>query len=85
MNFFLWAVLGGFAGWIASKIMGKSRKMGLVLNIAVGVAGAFIGGWIAGKMGFEVAIGFNLPSLFIAVLGAIVLIAVVGLLRKMAK
>ncbi len=85
MNFVLWALLGGLAGWIASKIMGKDRKMGIVLNIVVGVLGAFIGGWIAGKLGFDIAIGFNLPSLFIAVIGSIILIAVVGFLRKLAR
>lgn len=79
MNLFLWIIFGAIAGWIASIIMGKNKKMGAIANIVVGVIGAFVGGYIMDFLGQEGVTGFNLTSLFVAIVGAVVLLFVVGL------
>lgn len=82
MNILVWLIFGALAGWIASIIMGKNRKMGAIANIIVGIIGAFLGGWLFSFFGAQGVTGFNLQSLFVAVVGAVVLIFVVGLVRR---
>lgn len=82
MNFILWLVLGALAGWIASMIMGTSRQQGLVMDIVVGIVGAFLGGFIFNTLFNSAGVtGFNLPSLLVAVVGAVVLLWLIRLLR----
>jgi len=82
MNILVWIIFGALAGWIASIVMGKNRQMGAIANIIVGIIGAFIGGWIMNQFGAAGVTGFNLNSLLVAILGAIVLLFVVGLVRR---
>ena len=82
MNFIAWIIFGALAGWIASIIMGKNNKMGAIANIVVGIIGAFLGGWLAGLFGIQGVTGFNFSSFLVAVVGAVVLIFVVGLVRR---
>jgi uncharacterized membrane protein YeaQ/YmgE (transglycosylase-associated protein family) len=77
-----WIVIGGFAGWLASKIMGADASMGLIANIAVGIVGAFIGGFVFSIFGGAGITGFNLYSFFVAVIGASILIFVVKSIKK---
>jgi uncharacterized membrane protein YeaQ/YmgE (transglycosylase-associated protein family) len=79
MNFLVWIIFGALAGWIASIIMGKNKKMGAIANIVVGIVGAFIGGAIMSFFGAQGVTGFNFPSFIVAVVGAVVLLFVVGL------
>ncbi|NLF13325.1 MAG: GlsB/YeaQ/YmgE family stress response membrane protein [Anaerolineaceae bacterium] len=82
MGIIAWIVVGGLAGWIASLIMKTNERMGCVLNIIVGIIGAFIGGLVVQLItgtGFD--FGFNLTSLIVAVIGAIILLFLVGLIR----
>ena len=79
MNIIVWIIFGALAGWIASIITGKNRKMGAIANIVVGIIGAFLGGFIMNFFGAEGVTGFNLYSFFVAILGAVVLIWIVGL------
>ena len=72
MGYLAWIILGALAGWIASKIMGKDSHMGAVANIAVGIVGAFIGGFVFKFIGASGVTGFNLWSLIVSVVGAIV-------------
>jgi uncharacterized membrane protein YeaQ/YmgE (transglycosylase-associated protein family) len=74
-----WIVIGGIAGWLAGKLI-KGGGFGLVVNVLVGIVGAVIGGWIFGLAGIPAA-GI-VGSLASATVGAIVLLAVVGLFRK---
>ena len=75
MYIIAWIVLGLVAGWLAGMIM-HGGGYGLIGDIVLGIIGAIIGGWITSLVTRQdVTIGFNLPSLLIAVLGAIVLIA----------
>jgi uncharacterized membrane protein YeaQ/YmgE (transglycosylase-associated protein family) len=76
-----WLILGLIAGFIASKIVNKTGE-GLVLDIVLGIIGAVVGGWLFASLGGTGVTGFNLYSMFVAVVGAIVVLvlyhAVVG-------
>lgn len=75
MSIIAWLILGLLAGWIASMIMG-SGGYGVVGDIIVGIIGALIGGFITGPLfGIDVT-GFNVTSLIVAIVGAIILIAI---------
>jgi len=65
-------VLGGIAGWIASIIMGTDQSQGIVGNIIVGIVGALIGGLVFNIFGDVGVTGFNLYSLLVATIGAVV-------------
>ena len=68
--------VGIIAGWLAGLIM-RGGGYGVIGDIVLGILGAFAGGWLWGLLMHEdVMLGFNLPSLLIAVLGAVVLIAI---------
>ena len=82
MGFILWIVLGALAGWIASMIMKTNAQQGLFLDIVVGIIGAVLGGWLMTFFGQEGVDGFNLYSLIVAVIGAIVLLAIVKMVRR---
>ncbi|HEX6386567.1 MAG TPA: GlsB/YeaQ/YmgE family stress response membrane protein [Anaerolineae bacterium] len=82
MNIIVWIIIGGLAGWIASMIMGRDAQMGAVANIVVGIVGALIGGFIMNQFGAAGTTGFNLYSLLVAILGAVVLLFIVGLVQR---
>lgn len=82
MGLLSWLIVGGLAGWIASKIMNTDHSMGLIANIIVGVIGAFVGGFIVGIFGGSGVTGFNVWSILVAILGAVVLLWVVKKIRK---
>ncbi len=81
MSIIGWLVLGLIAGFVASKIINKSGE-GLILNIVLGVVGAIVGGYLFTLLGAAPVTGFNLYSMFVAIIGAIVVLiiyhAVVG-------
>lgn len=81
-NLLVWLILGGISGWIASKITGHDRQMGVGLNLLVGIIGAFIGGWVAGFFGLGPATGLNLWSFIVSILGAVILLSIVSLFRR---
>lgn len=69
-----WIIFGAFAGWIASMIVGTNARQGVIGNIVVGIIGAFVGGLIVRLLGGSGVDGFNLYSLLVAILGAVVLL-----------
>ncbi len=75
MSVLAWIVLGGIAGWIGSLIVNKSGE-GVFLDIVLGIVGGVVGGWIFAAMGSTGVTGFNLWSLGVAIVGAVVLLAV---------
>jgi len=83
MNTALWVLFGGLAGWLASIFTGDAAGLGIVGNILVGVAGAFVGGFIADKIGSSSADGAERPtsiaSFFWAVIGAVVILLLLNL------
>ena len=82
MNIILWIIFGALAGWIASMIMGTNAQMGALANIIGGIVGALIGGFLMNAFGAPGVTGFNLTSLIVAILGAVVLLFLVGLFRR---
>jgi len=78
----IWIVFGALAGWIASIITGKNKQMGGVENVVSGIAGAFIGGFILENFfGTAGLTGLNVYSFIVAILGAVILIWIVGFFR----
>ncbi|MGH7196570.1 MAG: GlsB/YeaQ/YmgE family stress response membrane protein [Candidatus Saccharimonadales bacterium] len=85
MGILSWIIIGGLAGWIASMIMGTNAQMGLMANIIVGIVGALIGGLIFSMLGANDALtGINLWSLFVAVIGSVILLGIVKAFRGQA-
>jgi len=80
-NFIAWVVFGALAGWIASIITGKNRKMGALANIVIGIFGAFVGAGIMNTLGIAVPQGFSLMGFLVAVGGAVLLIIATRLIR----
>lgn len=82
MIYIAWIIFGALAGWIASIITGRNRKMGAIANIVVGIIGAFIGGALMNFLGIEGISGFSLGSLAVAIAGSVILIVLAGLIRR---
>ncbi|MDO4929132.1 MAG: GlsB/YeaQ/YmgE family stress response membrane protein [Corynebacterium sp.] len=82
MGFIAWIIIGGIAGWIASKIKGKDADMGVFANIGVGVVGGLLGGWILGLFGVDVAGGGFWFSLFTCTLGAVIFLSILQAIKK---
>ena len=81
LNFIIWIVFGALAGWIASIITGRNKKMGAVANIVIGMFGAFVGAGIMNTLGVPVPQGFSLMGFLVAIGGAVALIAATRLIR----
>lgn len=79
-----WIIVGGFAGWIASKIMGKDKSMGILANIITGIVGALIGGYIMNLAGGDPVslASFNLYSFLVSIGGAVLVLFVLNKIRK---
>jgi uncharacterized membrane protein YeaQ/YmgE (transglycosylase-associated protein family) len=75
MSIIGWLVLGLIAGFIASRIVNKAGE-GLILDIVLGIVGAFVGGYLFSIFGAEGVTGFNLYSMFVAIIGAIVVLVI---------
>jgi uncharacterized membrane protein YeaQ/YmgE (transglycosylase-associated protein family) len=83
MNLIIWLVVGGLIGWVASALMHSGG--GILMNVVVGIAGAFIGGWLLGPMVGAGTINsgdFSVRGLVVSLLGAVILLAIVTLLRR---
>ncbi len=85
MEIIAFIVLGGIAGWLASLLMGTDASQGIMLNIVVGVIGAFVGGMLFNAFGSTGVTGFNIYSLVVATIGAVVLLWLVRLFRGTAR
>ena len=85
VNFIVWLVIGGLIGWVASMIMRTDGQQGVLLNVVVGIVGAALGGWFISPL---VGVGtinqgaFSIGALVVSLLGAIVLLAIVNLVRR---
>jgi uncharacterized membrane protein YeaQ/YmgE (transglycosylase-associated protein family) len=85
MNFIIWLVVGGILGWLASIIMKTDAQQGIGLNIVVGIVGALIGGWLIAPLLGAGTINqgdFSIMGLVASLIGAIILLAVVNLIRR---
>jgi uncharacterized membrane protein YeaQ/YmgE (transglycosylase-associated protein family) len=75
MSIIAWIILGLVAGFIASKIVNKTGE-GFLLDIVLGVVGAIVGGFLFNLVGHEGVNGLNIWSLFVSVVGAVVVLLV---------
>ena len=75
MSILAWLVLGLISGFIASKLVNKSGE-GILLDIVLGIVGAIVGGWLFNTIGHSGVTGLNLYSMFVAVVGAVVVLVV---------
>jgi transglycosylase-associated protein len=82
MGIIAWIILGGLSGWIASIIMKKNTSMGVIANIVTGIIGAFIGGVVFNFIGAEKVTGLNLYSILVSVVGACILLWIIGKINK---
>lgn len=85
MNVIVWLVVGGLIGWVASMIMGTNARQGIILNIVVGTVGAFLGAQLLSPLLGVSTINqnnFSLAGLGVSLLGAVILLAIVNLLRR---
>lgn len=84
MNFIIWLIVGGLVGWVASIIMKTNAQQGILLNVIVGIVGAFIAGYVISPY-FGISTinqnNFSLPSLLVSLGGAVILLFVVSLLQ----
>ena len=85
VNFLVWIIVGAIIGYIASRIMGTNGQQGLILDIVVGIVGALLAGWFLTPL---LGVGtinqgnFSLPALLVSLVGAIILLAIVRLVRR---
>jgi uncharacterized membrane protein YeaQ/YmgE (transglycosylase-associated protein family) len=85
INFIIWVIVGGILGWIASMIMRTDAQQGTLLNIVVGIIGAFVAGLVLTPL-FGVGTinqdNFSLAALLVSLLGAIILLGIVNLFHR---
>ena len=82
MGLISWIVIGGLAGWIASRFMGTDKSQGVFINIVVGIIGAFIGGFVMNLIGGQGVTGFNLWSFIVSLIGSIIFLWILKMIRK---
>ena len=86
INFIIWLLFGALVGWLASIVMRTDAQQGALMNIVVGIVGAFLGGFLANALGFGGSNinnnDFSLSGLVVAFIGAVVLLAIVNLVRR---
>lgn len=75
----VWLIVGGICGWLASLIMRTDAQQGILLNIVVGIVGAVIAGFLFGQ---NMNAGITVESFLYALLGAVILLAIVNLIRR---
>ena len=79
MGIIIWLIIGGIVGWLASMVMRTDAQQGILLNIVVGIIGAFIGGLIFGG---SINDGITVWTFITSLIGAIILLAIVNLIRR---
>ena len=85
INFIVWIILGGVLGWIASMIMGTNAQQGTLMNIVVGIVGAFLAGWVLTPL-FGISTinqnNFSMAAMGVSLLGAVILLAILNFFRR---
>lgn len=81
MGIIIWLIVGGIVGWLASKIMRTDAQQGILMNIVVGIVGAFIGGLLFARGDINNA-PLTITSFLVSLVGAVILLAIVNLIRR---
>lgn len=85
MNIIIWLIAGAFVGWLASVIVKTRRQQGLIMDVIVGIAGAFLAGLILTPLlgiGTINQANFSLGGLLVSLAGAVILLAIVRAIRR---
>jgi uncharacterized membrane protein YeaQ/YmgE (transglycosylase-associated protein family) len=84
MGFLVWLIVGGIVGWLASLIMRTDGQQGILLNVIVGIVGAFLGGLVISPLIGVGTIndGISIGSVIVSLIGAVILLAIVNLFRR---
>ena len=83
INIIAWIILGAIAGWLASIVMKTNAQQGFVMDVIVGIIGAFIGGWVLSLLGVGGGVtGLNIASILTAFIGAVILLALIRVVRR---
>ena len=82
MGIIPWIVFGALAGWISSMFMNTDSSQGALGNIVMGIIGAIVAGFLMPVLGMSGVTGFNLYSIVVAVIGAVVVISLGRMIRK---
>lgn len=85
INFIVWIIVGALIGWVASMMMGTNARQGTLIDIVVGIVGAFLAGLLLTPLFGAGTINqgdFSLPSLLVSLLGAVILLAIVKLFQR---
>lgn len=76
-------IVGGVAGWLASKVMNRDASMGIFWNIVVGCVGSVIGNLVANQFGIVGSVKeFSLTGLLVAIVGAVILLGILNLIQR---
>lgn len=83
MGWIIAIIVGGIAGWLASKVMGRDASMGIVANVIAGCVGSVVGNFIANRFGIVGSVKeFSLTGLIVAFFGAVIVLAVLNLIQR---
>jgi uncharacterized membrane protein YeaQ/YmgE (transglycosylase-associated protein family) len=90
VNIIVWIIVGAIAGWLASIVMKTNAQQGFIMDVVIGIIGAFIGGFVLNLLqgnaaaGATPAVGLNIGSILTAFIGAVILLAILRFLRRAA-
>ena len=85
LNILAWIIVGAIAGWLASIVMKTNASQGLLMDIIVGIVGGLIGGFVLNALGVGGAVtGLNIGSILVAFIGAVILLAILRVVRRAA-
>jgi len=84
MSILTWIILGLISGFIASKIVNRAGE-GVLMDIVLGIVGAVVGGWIFTQIGHSGVTGFNIYSIFVSVVGAVIVLFVYHAIQRMTS
>lgn len=85
INFIVWLLLGALVGWLASIVMHRDAQQGALLNIVVGIVGAFLGGFLFSALGItstDINNSFSLPAILVSFIGACILLGIVNAVTR---
>ena len=84
LSFILWIIFGAVVGWLAGLLF-KGGGFGFWVNVLVGIVGCVFGGWLFGKFGMASGSSFSIWGLIVGVIGAIILLWILSLIKKLLK
>lgn len=83
MGWIIAIIVGGLAGWLASKVMNRDADMGIIANVAVGCVGSVLGNLIANQFGIVGSVQeFSITGLIVAFVGAVILLGIINLVKR---